>query len=102
LNRTFELQGENKTTLSYIIDDFSLKIKEGETIAIVGESGAGKSTLIKLLFRLYDINNGSIKINNIEIDNITQKSLRKNIGVVPQDTILFNTSILFNLTYGSY
>lgn len=77
-------------------------MRKGESLAIVGESGSGKSTLARLLFRLYEIEYGSIKIYDFDVKNVTQNSLRKFIGIVPQDTVLFNSTILFNLTYGSY
>lgn len=96
------MQSGAMSSTPYVIENFSLCVKEGQTIALVGESGCGKSTLIKLLFRLYDVNCGSVKINNLDITEVTQKSLRKFIGIVPQDTVLFNSTILFNLTYGSY
>src|SRR5699024_121025 len=72
----------------------------GHTVAVVGASGAGKSTLARLLFRFFDVNNGSIKIDGQDVRHITQDSLRTAIGVVPQDTVLFNDSIYNNLAYG--
>lgn len=69
-------------------------------MAAVGASGAGKSTLARLLFRFYDVNDGSIKIDGQDIRQITQESLRAAIGVVPQDTVLFNDSIYYNIAYG--
>ena len=87
---------ESKT----IINDFSAKVKSGEKVAIVGPTGAGKTTIVKLLMHFYDINSGSILIDNHDINDITYKSLRKNISMVLQDTWLFNGTIKDNLKYG--
>lgn len=84
-----------------ILDNFNLTIKHGEKIALVGMSGAGKSTLFKLLLRLYDPNNGSIKIDNYKISEITQDSLRQSIAYVPQETILFHRTLRENIKYGN-
>lgn len=83
-----------------ILKDISFVINPGEKIAIVGASGAGKSTIVKLLFRFYDASSGCILIDGQNIGKITQQSLRKNIGIVPQDTVLFNDSIFENVRYG--
>ncbi len=83
-----------------ILHDVSFTIPAGKTLAAVGASGAGKSTLARLLFRFYDVNDGSIKIDGQDIRRITQDSLRAAIGVVPQDTVLFNDSIYYNIAYG--
>ena len=83
-----------------IIRDLSFTIEAGEKVAIVGASGAGKSTLVKLLFRFYDPNFGSIVIDGQDISQVSQLSLRKVIGIVPQDTVLFNQSIFENIRYG--
>jgi len=82
-----------------ILKNVSLNVPSGKKIAIVGPSGAGKSTLGRLLFRFYDSNQGKILIDDQNINNCTQSSLRKNIAVVPQDTVLFNESIYFNIKY---
>lgn len=84
-----------------ILDNVSFKIHTGETFALVGSSGAGKSTLITLLPRLYDVSSGKITIDGIDIKKMTQRSLRENIGMVTQDTYLFNASILENLRYAN-
>lgn len=81
------------------IKDMSFTAEPGTSTAIVGESGSGKSTCLKLLFRFYDVNSGSISIDGHDIRSIKLESMRSHIGVVPQDTILFNTSILYNLQY---
>ncbi len=78
--------------------DFS--VQPGEKVAIVGCSGAGKSTLSRLLFRFYDVSGGSVTIDGQDVRSLTQESLRAAIGIVPQDTVLFNDSILYNLRYG--
>ncbi|MCJ8324415.1 MAG: ABC transporter ATP-binding protein [Rhizobiales bacterium] len=83
-----------------IIDDMSLHIKHGEKIGLVGRSGAGKSTLINLLLRLYDVEGGKISVDGRDISQIDQDSLRKNIGVVTQDTSLFHRSVAENIAYG--
>jgi len=82
-----------------ILKNVSLNVPSGKKIAIVGPSGAGKSTLGRLLFRFYDSSQGRILIDDQNINNCTQSSLRKNIAVVPQDTVLFNESIYFNIKY---
>lgn len=82
-----------------ILNKVSFKIPEGKKLAVVGASGAGKSTITRLLFRFYDVNSGSIRIDGQNIVNVTQKSLRKNIGIVPQDTVLFNDTIYNNILY---
>jgi ATP-binding cassette subfamily B protein len=69
-------------------------------VAVVGHSGSGKSTLARLLFRFYDATSGRILINNQDVRNVTQKSLRAAIGIVPQDSVLFNDSIYYNIAYG--
>ena len=84
-----------------IIKNISFSIKRGQKVAVVGESGSGKSTLVKLLFRFYDVNQGSITIDSQIINQVTQHSLRKNIGIVPQDTVLFNDSLYENIKYGN-
>ncbi len=84
-----------------ILHNISFTIKSGKTLAVVGSSGAGKSTISRLLFRFYDINSGSITIDNQNIREVTQGSLRKSIGIVPQDTVLFNDTIYYNIAYGN-
>ena len=83
-----------------ILFDVSLDVPAGHTIAVVGASGAGKSTLSRLLFRFYDVGQGSIQINGQDIRKVTQASLRAAIGIVPQDTVLFNDTIYYNIAYG--
>ena len=82
-----------------ILKDISLEIPAGKKVAVVGPSGAGKSTIGRLLFRFYNVSDGVISIDDQNIFNCTQYSLHKNIAVVPQDTVLFNESILFNIQY---
>ena len=84
-----------------ILKNISFTIPAGQRIAIVGHSGAGKSTLSRLLYRFYDINEGQILIDGQNIQTVTQHSLRKAIGIVPQDTVLFNDTIRYNLQYGN-
>ena len=83
-----------------ILSDVSFEIPAGRTVAVVGHSGSGKSTLARLLFRFYDVNAGRITVNGTDIRNVTQASLRAAIGIVPQDTVLFNDTILYNIQYG--
>ncbi|KTF14401.1 ABCB family ABC transporter ATP-binding protein/permease [Pseudoalteromonas sp. 10-33] len=95
----------NNVSFSYnanrpILDDISFKVKAGSKVAIVGASGAGKSSLARLLYRFYDVTSGSITIDNQAISSVTLDSLRKAIAIVPQDTVLFNTTIRENIAYG--
>tara|TARA_B110000263_G_C15312296_1_gene514409 strand:- start:2624 stop:4444 length:1821 start_codon:yes stop_codon:yes gene_type:complete len=83
-----------------ILKDLSFKVSAGRKVAIVGASGAGKSTISRLLFRFYDIDDGKISIDGQDIRDVTQSSLRESIGVVPQDTVLFNDTIYYNVQYG--
>jgi ABC-type transport system involved in Fe-S cluster assembly fused permease/ATPase subunit len=83
-----------------ILFDVSFAIPAGNTVAVVGASGAGKSTLSRLLFRFYDVQQGRILISGQDIRNVTQISLRAAIGIVPQDTVLFNDTIYYNIAYG--
>lgn len=83
-----------------ILFDVSFDIPAGHNIAIVGQSGSGKSTLARLLFRFYDVQSGCIFINHQDIRDVTQQSLRAAMGIVPQDTVLFNDSIYYNIAYG--
>ena len=82
-----------------ILNNVSFKVEDGKKLAIVGPSGAGKSTIARLLFRFYDIQQGDILLNDQSIAKVTQESLRQSIGIVPQDTVLFNDSILYNIRY---
>ena len=83
-----------------ILRDVDFVVPPGATLAIVGPSGAGKSTIARLLFRFYDVDRGAIEIDGQDIRDITQGSLRRSIGVVPQDTVLFNDTIFYNIAYG--
>ncbi|HUZ73328.1 MAG TPA: ABC transporter ATP-binding protein/permease [Stellaceae bacterium] len=83
-----------------ILHEVSFRVPAGSTLAIVGPSGAGKSTVARLLFRFYDVDEGAIRIDGQDIREVTQDSLRRAIGVVPQDTVLFNDSIRYNIGYG--
>src|SRR3989441_864762 len=83
-----------------ILFDVSFEIPAGSKVAVVGASGSGKSTLARLLFRFYDVNAGRISVNGTDIRGVSQSSLRAAIGIVPQDTVLFNDTILYNIHYG--
>jgi ATP-binding cassette subfamily B protein len=83
-----------------ILHDVDFSIPSGKTLAVVGTTGAGKSTLSRLLFRFYDVSAGRITIDGQDIRDVTQQSLRAAIGIVPQDTVLFNDTIYFNIAYG--
>lgn len=82
-----------------ILQDVNFRLDDGEKLAIVGPSGAGKSTIARLLFRFYDVSQGQILISDQDIAGVTQQSLRESIGIVPQDTVLFNDTILYNIQY---
>jgi len=95
----------NDVSFSYhadrpILKHVSFTVEPGQKVAIVGPSGAGKSTIARLLFRFYEVSSGSIEIGGHDIRKLTQQSLRRTIGVVPQDTVLFNDTILANIQYG--
>ena len=83
-----------------ILHGISLTIPAGKTVAVVGPSGSGKSTLARLLFRFYDVQQGAIRIDGHEIKQLTQDSVRRAIGIVPQDTVLFNDTVYYNIAYG--
>lgn len=95
----------DKVTFNYkgadgLFENKSIEIKSGEKVGLVGYSGSGKSTFVNLLLRLYDINNGSILIDDQDIRNVTQDSLRQNISMIPQEPSLFNRSLMENIRYG--
>ena len=105
LNRPPEVRFEN-VYFAYeadrpILHGISLSIPAGKTVAVVGPSGSGKSTLARLLFRFYDVQQGAIRIDGHEIRQLTQDSVRKAIGIVPQDTVLFNDTVYYNIAYGN-
>jgi ATP-binding cassette subfamily B protein len=85
-----------------ILKGISFEVPAGRTVAVVGPSGAGKSTISRLLFRFYDLSGGRILIDDQDIAMVTQKSLRRVIGMVPQDTVLFNDTIRYNIRYGRW
>ncbi|OGS82280.1 MAG: metal ABC transporter permease [Gallionellales bacterium GWA2_59_43] len=97
---SFEHVGFSYAPDRQILEDVSFTIPAGQTVAVVGASGAGKSTLSRLLFRFYDVQDGGILINGQDIRTATQASLRAAIGIVPQDTVLFNDTIYYNIAYG--
>ncbi len=83
-----------------ILKGVSITAKPGQTVAIVGSSGSGKSTIGRLLFRFYDVNSGALRIDGQDVRDVTQTSLHEQIGVVPQDTVLFNDTVHYNIAYG--
>jgi ATP-binding cassette subfamily B protein len=97
---SFEKVKFNYSGKRQVLNDITFTVKAGQKIAIVGDSGSGKSTLVKLLFRFYDCVQGTIKIDNQAIDQVSQASLRKAIGIVPQDPVLFNDTLFENIHYG--
>ena len=84
-----------------IFKDVSFKVPAGQSLAIVGASGTGKSTISRLLYRFYDVDRGNVLIDGQDARNVTQASWRQAIGIVPQDTVLFNDTIIYNIAYGN-
>ncbi len=95
----FRQVGFNYNDNRTILNGVSFTVPAGKKVAVVGASGAGKSTLVRLLFRFYDINDGQILIDGQDIRDVSQQSLREAIGIVPQDTVLFNDTIYYNIAY---
>jgi ATP-binding cassette, subfamily B, heavy metal transporter len=98
----FESVGFSYESARPILQDLSFEVPAGKTVAVVGPSGAGKSTLSRLLFRFYEVTGGRITIDGQDIRDVTQSSLRAAIGMVPQDTVLFNDTIRYNIRYGRW
>ncbi|MDO8931474.1 MAG: ABC transporter ATP-binding protein/permease, partial [Rhodocyclaceae bacterium] len=96
----FEHVGFGYDAKRQVLFDVDFSVPAGKTVAVVGHSGSGKSTLARLLFRFYDVNSGAIRIDGSDTRRLTQASLRTAIGIVPQDTVLFNDSIFYNIQYG--
>jgi ATP-binding cassette subfamily B protein len=96
-NVSFNYMDSNKK----VLNNFNLNIKAGESVAFVGRSGAGKTTIIKSLLRFYDVTEGKILIDGIDIVNFTKSNLRSFMGIVPQEPVLFNNTIGFNVAYGN-
>src|SRR4030095_14480882 len=85
----------------YVLKDVSFSVRAGQMIAIVGLSGAGKTTIVNLIPRFFDVTSGSIQIDGIDIREVTLESLRAQVGIVTQETVLFDESIASNIAYGS-
>jgi ATP-binding cassette, subfamily B, heavy metal transporter len=101
VNFSYDLAKKDDATAErQILHDVSFEIPAGKTVAVVGPSGSGKSTLARLLYRFYDVQGGSIKIAGQDIRSVTQTSVRQSIGIVPQDTVLFNDTVEYNIAYG--
>jgi ABC-type multidrug transport system fused ATPase/permease subunit len=83
-----------------VLDDISFTIEAGQSVGIVGQTGSGKSTIMRLLYRFYDITSGRITIDGQDITKASLADLRSNIAIVPQDCVLFNDTILYNIAYG--
>ncbi len=96
----FEQVGFSYDAKRPILHDVDFEIPAGHTVAVVGHSGSGKSTLARLLYRFYDVQQGGIRINGHDLRSLTQASLRRAIGIVPQDTVLFNDTLYYNIQYG--
>jgi ABC-type transport system involved in Fe-S cluster assembly fused permease/ATPase subunit len=96
----FEHVNFGYTPARAILHDVSFEVPAGKMVAVVGPSGAGKSTLARLLYRFYDIDSGHICIDGQDTKQVTQSSLRQAIGIVPQDTVLFNDTVAYNIAYG--
>jgi ABC-type multidrug transport system fused ATPase/permease subunit len=94
-------QTEDGEERQYVLEDIDCDIELGKTVAFVGKSGSGKTTLAKLLMRYYDVDEGSIEVNGIDVRDLKLKSLRKAIGLVPQDPTMFNETIKYNISYGN-
>jgi ATP-binding cassette subfamily B protein len=92
---------DDKHTPRSILNGVTMEIPAGKTIAIVGSSGSGKSTILRLLYRFYDATEGSITIDGQDIRSVKLQSLRSKLGVVPQDTVLFNDTLGYNIAYGN-
>jgi len=97
---TFDHVGFAYDPRRVILEDLSFEVQPGRMVAVVGSSGAGKSTIARLLYRFYDVTGGAIRIDGVDLRALTQKSLRAAIGIVPQDTVLFNDTIHYNILYG--
>ncbi|MCK9415050.1 MAG: ABC transporter ATP-binding protein [Candidatus Dojkabacteria bacterium] len=97
---TETVDDENKSK-KHVLEDVNFEIKLDQTVAFVGKSGSGKTTLAKLVMRYYDVDNGSIKVNGTDVKDLTLRSLRKAIGLVPQDPVMFNETIRYNISYGN-
>ena len=84
-----------------ILRDFSMKVLPGQTVAVVGPSGCGKSTLLRLMYRFYDVEDGAVSVHGQDVRGLQLDSLRQAVGIVPQDTVLFNDTIFNNIAYGA-
>jgi ABC-type multidrug transport system fused ATPase/permease subunit len=95
------IESEDGKQKQYVLEDIDFDINLDQTVAFVGRSGSGKTTLAKLLMRYYDVDKGEIRINGIDVRDLKLKSLRKSIGLVPQDPVMFNETIKYNISYGN-
>ena len=98
---SFHFADQDSTAEAGVLQDINLGVREGEVVAVLGATGSGKSSLIALLSRFYDVSRGRVLLDGVDVRDYELEGLRRNIGIVPQETFLFSTSIRDNIAYGS-